>query len=100
MLCGAQSPRRSSHLIRAKYYLFASFWRINHLFAVDYFAHNDYLYLKIPIGDVQWISRMHSSSDPKLFVACNGCDHNNSTSWAVHIKSHASGIAGLRLVMF
>ena len=32
MLCGVQSPRWSSYLIRTKYYFFASFWRINRLF--------------------------------------------------------------------
>ena len=48
---------------------------------------------------------MHSGWDggykhPKLFVTCNGCDHDNSVSWDIHVESHASDLASLIPVMF
>ena len=37
---------------------------------------------------------------PKLFVSCNGSDHDNIAFWVVHIKNHAYDLARLSLVMF
>ena len=50
-------------------------------------------------------SAMHSGTvdgynHQKLFVICNGCDHNDIAPWKVHIKSIAPDLVSLSLVMF
>ena len=97
ILCAAQSPRWSSHLMRAKYCLFASFWPINHPFlSISLRA--------MTICISRFSSAMHSGSNGgykylNLFVTCNGCDHDNSASWDVHVKVHASDLASPSRVM-
>ena len=39
---------------------------------------------------------MHS----KVFVSCNGRDHDNIAPWTIHINDYASDLVSLRLVMF
>ena len=60
--------------------------------------------LEVSIGDLQWKARWLYASK---IVSCNGCEHDNIASWAVHIMSHASDVVrclsslvSLSIVMF
>ena len=65
--CGVQSPRWSRRLIRAKDYLFAAFWYIDHLFYRIVGA-QWLFYLEIATGNAQWTTGLCRC--PKFFGAC------------------------------
>ena len=53
------------------------------------------MYLEISIRNAQHSGSAGYYNHPKFFVTFNGYDHDNSASWAVHIKSLASDLASL-----
>ena len=38
---------------------------------------------------------IHGYKCPKLFISCNGCNHDSSASWEAHINSNASDLVSL-----